>query len=284
MANRLHLTTSDGARLGGACFHPTPASDRWVVVGGATAVPHTYYHPLAEWLADRAAVNVLTFDYRGVGDSAPDGLRGYAAGYLDWVTDLDAAIAHAAGRGPTVVVSHSFGGQAYGLGEGHRRTRGLYAFGMGAGWHGFMSFGEALKARLFWHVITPPAVALWGYLPARRLGFGEDLPRGVYRDWKRWCGFPDHFFDDPGLDAAARYARVEAPVVGINASDDAWSGPESAAVLLSRYPNADAITVEPSRYGLDAIGHMRYVRPACEALWTPLVVWLEERFGGPSRR
>lgn len=272
-----HIDAPDGTRLGAAIAQPAQPGDGWVVIGGATAVPQSYYHPLAEWLTAHAGVNVLTFDYRGVGASRPASLRGYRADYGDWVTDLDAAIAYAAGRGPTVVVSHSFGGQAFGLGDGHRRTRGLYAFGLGAGWHGYMPRAEAIRVRAFWHGIAPVAVRLFGYLPGRRLGMGEDLPLGVYRQWRRWCAMPDHFFDDPTLDAAGRFARVRVPVVGVNSVDDRWSGPESAEVLLSRYPDATAITVRPADHGLSAIGHMKYVRPACDALWPSLADWVTER-------
>jgi predicted alpha/beta hydrolase len=136
----VELPHPDGTKLGATLFH---GGDRgWVVVGGATGVPQVYYRHLAEWLAETQRLNVLTFDYRGIGASKPTSLRGFAADLRTWASDLRAAVDYAADRGPTAVVGHSFGGHAFGMTEGHRRTVGLYTFGSGSGWSGWMPTAE----------------------------------------------------------------------------------------------------------------------------------------------
>ncbi len=147
-----------------------------------------------------------------------------------------------------------------------------------------MPRGEGLKVRALWNVLAPPLVAVKGYLPFSMVGMGEDLPKGIYADWKRWCSYPNYFFDDPewGEEMEGRFARVQVPVVGVNSTDDAWAGEASAHAFLSHYPEHDLRTVEPAEVGVPTIGHMGYVRPKCEALWHPMVEWIEGRFSARS--
>ena len=277
----MQLVNPDGTRLG-ATLVPG-RSDRWIVIAGATAVPHRYYRPLSEWLSERLGANVLSFDYRGIDASKPDSLVGFQADYRQWATDLATAIDYAADRGPTVVVGHSFGGHAFGMTDAHDRTLGLYTFATGAGWHGHMVPTEAIKAWVLWNLVGPPLTRWFGYLPMSKLGMGEDLPLGVYRDWKRWCAHADYFFADPEAEFVHRFDEVRVPVVGVNSTDDAWAHPASAWAFLKHYPTYEPRPVSPADNGLEAIGHMAYVRPKCGALWKPLERWISDRFDADAR-
>lgn len=271
----MHLVHPDGTLLGATL---TKGGDEgWVVIGGATGVPHRYYEKLAGWLAERHKVNVLSFDYRGVGSSRKGSLKGFDATYRDWASDFQVAVGYAAERGPTVVVGHSFGGHAFGMTEAHKQTLGLYSYATGAGWHGYMEGFESWRVWLMWNVLAPMFVAWKGYLPFKMLNMGEDLPLGVYKDWRKWCSSPQYFFDDPEADFRQRFAEVKVPVVAVNSSDDAWAPPVSAKTFFSYYPTASCVTVSPKDIGVSKIGHMSYVRPSCQALWEELGVWIEQR-------
>jgi len=75
-----------------------------------------------------------------------------------------------------------------------------------------MPRAEQFKVLLMWHVIGPLLTRWKGYLAWSKLQMGEDLPLGVYRDWKRWCKFPRYFFDDPGMPhVAGLFGRVRTP-------------------------------------------------------------------------
>jgi hypothetical protein len=81
-------------------------------------------------------------------------------------------------------------------------------------------------------------------MPSGMLGMGEDLPLGVYRDWRRWCSFPHYFFDDPG--------RVRTPIVATNSLDDRWAPPRSRDAFLEKgYRNApvERIDIDPRTLG-----------------------------------
>ncbi|MEZ4318841.1 MAG: alpha/beta fold hydrolase [Myxococcota bacterium] len=271
----MQLIHPDGTALGASLHRGT--RDDWVVIAGATAVPHRYYDALAEWLSNALGVNVLSFDYRGIGASRSGPLRGMSADYRDWASDLALAIDHAADRGPTVVVGHSFGGHAFGMTDAHTRTRGLYTFATGAGWHGWMSWPESVRVRFLWDVLGPVLVGWHGYLPFSKVGMGEDLPLGVYSDWRKWCRNPHYFFEDPEADFEERFQRVRVPVVGVNSTDDAWAPPSSAAAFLSHYPGSRCLVVSPRSIGRESIGHMAYVRPSCRGLWDDLGRFVEAR-------
>lgn len=269
----LTLTTRDGTELSATLFPASgPANDgAFAVVGGATGVPQRFYRAFATSLAAEG-VSVLTFDFRGIGQSRPTHLRGFSASYVDWAEgDLAAAVEFALERGPTTVVGHSFGGHAFGLLPRVNETRGLYVFGSGSGCSVHMTASEALKVWTLWNVVAPPLTRAFGYLPMKRLGMGEDLPLGVYRQWRRWCSFPRYFLEDGNVDFAERYARVRAdmPVVAVNATDDLWSSPAAARALFGGLTAVDVRyeTPTPQSLELGSIGHMGYFRRDASALW-----------------
>jgi predicted alpha/beta hydrolase len=270
------LVAADGYPLQ-ATLYRAPKERRVAVLAGATGVPQAFYRRLSHWLAERGTT-VLTFDYRGIGQSAPASLKGFQANYLDWAQrDLPAAVSWASQHTQPSIIAHSFGGQAFGLLPDPNATRGLYTFGVGAGWSGYMARAERVRVWMLWHVISPVLTRLHGYLPMSKVGMGEDLPLGVYRHWKHWCGMPNYFFDDPRFDFAAQFARVTVPVVGVNVTDDAWAPPRSAEVFLRGYQNAPvervAVPATPS-----GVGHMGYVREKfAPVFWPALHEWLVAR-------
>jgi predicted alpha/beta hydrolase len=277
----LQLKADDGTALA-ATVAAASGSD-WIVVGGATAVPRGFYRRFAEY-AQARGVNVLTLDYRGIGGSRPKTLRGYMPDYADWARqDLAAAVAYAAARGPVYLVGHSYGGHAIGLLPAAQRDqlRAAYVVAGGAGWHGWMPRREQFKVMLLWHVIGPVATTLLGYQPLKRMGIGEDLPVSIYRQWKRWCGFPRYFHDDPAAAELVRaFEDVRLPIAAANALDDSWALPASRDAFFSGYINAPLLTIDidPRVEGLREIGHMGYFRPQVGAvLWPRMLGWLQQK-------
>jgi predicted alpha/beta hydrolase len=176
-------------------------------------------------------------------------------------------------------VGHSFGGHAFGLQPLHRRVAGVYTFGTGAGWHGWMPKAEQIKVLLMWRLIGPLLTRWKGYLAWKKLGMGEDLPLGVYRDWKRWCSFPRYFFDDPDMaHIQARFGEVTTPIMAANATDDLWASPASRDAFMSGYRNAPwtGIDIDPHRSGIGPLGHMGYFRPHARPLWQEALRWFGE--------
>ena len=123
---------------------------------------------------------------------------------------------------------------------------------------------------------VPALVTIKGYQAWNWLGLGEDLPKGVYRDWKHWCRFPRYFFEDPKMAwLNDHFAAVRTPIVGAVSLDDLWAGPESRDAFMSAFTNAayQPRDIDPKALGLKPLGHMGYFRPYAEPLWRDALDW-----------
>ena len=286
----LEVVAADGYRLSARLFGPDDVGGAraLLVVGPATGAPQRYYGRFARWCAERGMA-VLTFDYRGIADSRPASLRGFLASFTAWAElDLAAVLELALGMHPRVVmIGHSFGGQAWGMVPQVHRTAGLVAFGTGAGWMGYMHWSERPRLHLLWTVLGPPLVYLLGYLPSPWLGLGESLPAGVYRDWRRWCGLPRYFFDDPESGMADRFATIRKPVIAVTSEDDPWAPPASVRAFMSGLTAAPVRygTVVPRELGLASIGHVAYFgEEVGRVLWPLVLGWVEEILAATTPR
>ncbi len=270
------LEAADGYVLAATHFRAEGHVRGRIVVAGATAVPQGFYRRFAEYASARG-FETLTFDYRGIGRSRPRSLRGFRMHLLDWAR-LDAAAAvdaMAGGDVPLFVVGHSYGGHAFGLLPNHARVTGFQVFGTGAGWHGWMPWGERLKVLAMWRLVFPPLARWYGYCPWKRLGIGEDLPIDAYRQWRDWCRYPRYFFDDPAMRGIEdEFAAVTTPIVAANALDDLWALPASRDAFMPGYRSAPVVTkdIDPRAFG-GRIGHMGYFRANAEPLWDEMLAW-----------
>lgn len=276
-AQPLTLTSVDGTELKALRYDAATPRGR-IVVAGATGVPQLYYRAFAEYAASQG-FTTLTLDYRGIGLSRPKSLRGFRMDYLDWAhQDLAAAVDAIPDDGlPLHMVGHSFGGHAFGLLPNVERVARFYTFATGAGWHGWMPRAEQLRVQLMWRVIGPLLTRWHGFLAWSRLGMGEDLPYGVYRDWKRWCRYPRYFFDDPAMAerVTRRFDRVRTPIIAANAIDDLWAPPSSRDAFMAGYRNApmQRVDLDPRALGIGPIGHMGYFRRKAQPLWDEVLAW-----------
>lgn len=271
------IDATDGYKLACTLYPCENLRQARVVLAGATGVPQRFYRRFAEHLA-RAGFEVVTFDYRGIGASRRAPLKGFDANFLTWPEkDLEAVVNWSLESAKTAVVGHSFGGHAFGMLSRANDTLGLFVFGVGAGWDGYMRPLERARVKLFWNVLGPLSTRMLGFMPGSKFGMGEDLPLGVYTQWKRWCRYPTYFFEDRTLDMTSRFGAVHVPVVAVNVEDDAWAPPQSGRAFVSGYANAplDCRSIA----AVSPMGHMGYFRPgpAQTVLWDDARAWLEQR-------
>lgn len=267
----LSIGAMDGFPLAARRF-PVDGATARIVVAGATGVPQGFYTAFAVY-AQARGFDVMTFDYRGIGGSAPTSLRGFQVDYRDWARlDLAAVLDRVSDDLPVHLVAHSFGGHALGLLPDPTVVSTMHAFGSGSGWHGWMPRAERIRVAILWNVVGPVVVGSKGYLAWKRLGFGEDLPLGVYRQWKHWCRFPCYWFDDPEIsgEMGALFARVRVPITTVNAVDDRWASPAARDAFFPYYVNSELTTrdLHPGEIGRSDIGHMGYFRRGSETLWS----------------
>ncbi|MDQ0093464.1 alpha/beta hydrolase family protein [Paeniglutamicibacter psychrophenolicus] len=286
----IEITCDDGQVLHGHVFEATvpqvaPAGgvpQGVVVIAAATGVLARYYRRYAAFLAANGFIAV-TFDYRGIGASAPATLRGFRARWHDWGTrDIDAALrwARTGHEGlPLFFVGHSFGGFGVGLApESRHLTRILTVGAQHAHWRDYAT-GHRARFLARWHLSMPLSTLVHGFFPGKRRGWLEDLPRGVALDWAR--SRKDFTGNAPaGLRERMREAQraLRTPILAVAPTDDPYATASAMARALAGTPRAPASThhLEPRDYGREGIGHFGLFHDSYrDTFWRQTVSWLE---------
>lgn len=284
------FAADDGCSLAGSLFTPQTKPRASVLVSSAMAVPRTYYASFAKFLASEG-FRVLTYDYRGIGGSRPNGkngsLRGFAANVVDWgERDASAALDRLAQEDPSaplLLIAHSVGGQIVGLMRGHERLRGAFLVASQSGdWRNWPMPGR-LGMILVWYAMIPSITRLFGYAPGR-MGLGEDVPKGVALQWAQWGRRKSYLLGGDGAKWRDRYAAVRTPIVAVSIDDDTYAPRPTVEALLSFYPNApkEHRHIAPRDIGAKKIGHFGFFRSAYkDTLWRQAAEWLGST--APSR-
>ncbi len=271
------LRAADGHTLS-ATHYPAEGPLRGsVLVASAMGVTQSYYRSFAEWLAGQGW-HVMTFDYRGIGQSRRGSLRGLDADVLTWARlDCAAAVDAAAGLAPDLPlhwIGHSLGGQILAMVPNRDRITRIITVATGSGY--WRENATTLKRYVWWlwYVVVPLALPIAGYFPGRRLRKIGDLPRGVMAQWRRWCLHPDYAVGIEGEWLRDAYASVTQPMTILSFSDDEYMSARNTESLHGFYSRAEKTCrrVEPSTLGLDRIGHFGFFRRKPGAMLWPALV------------
>jgi predicted alpha/beta hydrolase len=245
----------------------------------AMGVRQDFYAPFAEYLAE-AGLHVTTFDWRGMGWSRPEKLRGFALRITDWAReDLDMMLHEArapAPHLPLLYVGHSLGGQLLGIAPGNAMVRAMITVNAGNGWYKF-NRATPWRTRFFWFAAVPLLTPLFGYFPGKRLRMVGDLPAGVAWQWRRWCTSPHYMVDDAGRPLRDGFERVRIPVRSYSFTDDDLISKEAIEDLHACYTHArlEHRHLAPSDLSLERIGHFGFfTRAGRDSLWDEARGWL----------
>lgn len=261
MSEGVRIAALDGHSLGAQVFAPKREVRAIAVVAPAMAVVQRIYRAFAGTLS-RHGIATVTFDYRGLGESAPARLPGFAASITDWATlDLPAVIDFARSRfgeqAPTFVVGHSIGGQILGLCPRAPTLAGAVLVASQSGyWKHWSGVSRALMF-LHWHVM--PAVArVAGYLPMQAIQQGENVPLGAALEWAKWGRHHDYVMSSAG----AKHRELAIPIRSYAISDDRYAPPSAVAAMNACYAAAtvDFKALTPEDLHTRAIGHFGIFR------------------------
>ncbi len=276
------LLAPDGYRLL-ARFWPAQGEARaMVVINPATAVRADYYHRYARFLTTHG-FSVLTYDYRGIGESRQGSLRRWKQiSKLDWGRyDCEAALAWASAQAPGLplhVVAHSIGGLLVGLAPSGARVQRMLT--VGSQYAYWPDYGPGKPAMwLRWHVLMPLLTALLGYFPARRLGWHEDLPAAAAYEWAFRPASLEASYAGVVGDPLRHFAAVRAEVLAISLSDDPFGTPAAIRRLLGYYRGSCRlqVAVDPASVGVAAIGHFAWFHERFrDTLWQESLAWLRD--------
>lgn len=261
-------TAADGFVLGGFTWRQAlPDTQRPVVIiNAATSVHCRHYSRFAAYLFANG-FDVITYDYRGIGESRLGSIKGLNASWTDWgALDFEAMLRRAqrefSGQ-PIDVVGHSFGGCAAGLGESGQVIRRLVT--VGAQFAYWRDYAPEQRWRMFgkWHLLMPLLTLFCGYFPGKRLGWLEDTPAGVVRDWST----PTARYErrPSGRAMLARtghlpFANVRAQTLAISISDDPYGTIAAIERLLNYFSHAPNthLRIDPQDIGEQQVGHFAF--------------------------
>lgn len=192
MNDDVRITASDGQELVATVHGPAGAgatTGTWLLVNSAMGVRRRFYRHLAAHLNSQG-IGVLTYDYRGMGDSvlAPPqaagvrledwGRRDFPA-VLRWLRDRQAPAR-------VVVLGHSVGGQLLGIAPEVLGVDGVVGVATQSGYWRHWDGVEKAKVFALWYAAIPLLAAMTERFPSSRLGLGQDIPSGVARQWAEW--------------------------------------------------------------------------------------------------
>lgn len=260
-------------------FEPSTPLRATVVIPSAMGVAQNYYARFAEWLAGQG-YRVITFDYRGIGLSAPRSLRGFEIDIFDWAQDCAAVIDFASARStrvPLFWLGHSLGGQLLGLIPNRDRIHRVMTVATGNGYWLENSWPTRRVVWWMWFFAVPVATRIAGYFPGKRLRKVGDLPRGVIEQWRRWCLNREYVVGVEGAAVRTKYASVTTPMMSVSFTDDEMMSEQSIRSLHRLYAAApiEYRRIAPRDVGVERIGHFGFFRPQFEqTLWPLVPQWL----------
>lgn len=278
MLSKMPIRTRDGHNIWIAVSSPDKNNGKVIIVAPAVGLTKDYYDPIAYFFQQHNCT-VITFDYRGIGSSAPKKLRGYVASMHQWaVQDIDAVLLFAKNNFPKkeiIYIGHSIGGEIVGLAQASQYISRI------------VLVNTALSCKKLWSpkdrfrimaMKTTVGILnkLFGYFPGRLIGFSGNMPKGVIHEWAKWCDNPNGLFDSfPDCN----YRKLQIPLLAFSFSDDWHCPPKAVEELLSRFSNA-IITwhhLKPEEIGIKKIGYNGFFDPLMKTiLWIKMLKWLNE--------
>lgn len=280
---KIKISTADNYSLSAIYIRPENVRGA-VQINAATGTKKEFYLNFARYLAQHGLA-VLLYDYRGIGESAPRKLKGFRANLRTWaVQDMTAAfdwLKRHHPEAPSFILGHSMGGQLIGLMHNATRADGLILVGSSVGYWPRLPFPSNLLYFFIWYMLQPLAVRIAGYLPASKIGIGEDLPAGVAEEFRQWCTSPGYLADFFGKTIPQQYYdQLRQPLLSLVPTDDNIAGRRSVPPLLRLYKNAgiEQCWVSPREIGKQKIGHFGlFSRRFKQQIWPLMLDFVEAR-------
>lgn len=272
----------DGYLLGGFSWrHELPDTTRPVVIiNAATSVRCSYYARFAQYLFSHG-FDVMTYDYRGIGESRPASMRHFNASWTDWgALDFEAMVQRAVREfpgQPIDVVGHSFGGCAAGLAASSAQVRRLVT--VGAQFAYWRDYAADSRWQLLgkWHLVMPLLTRVFGYFPGKRLGWLEDTPAGVVQDWTTRTATYE-LRPSAKTVADLPFARVKAQTLAISLTDDPFGTIPAIERLLGYFTSSERshLRIAPDDIDVAQIGHFAFFHNRFQQrLWPIALQWLQ---------
>jgi predicted alpha/beta hydrolase len=279
---KITITASDGYPLSAMIAKPIDESLQTIIISSATGVKKEFYINFAQFLVNNG-YNVLLYDYRGIGESAPKDLKLSDAYMHDWgILDMNAALNYMVeveNLTNIVWIGHSVGGQLVGFLEKPEHIKHIISISAALGYWGYFPFPMKMVVWTLWYVISPVLTKIYGYGTLKKVGWGENLSKNTFLEWRGWCMNKDYYgkFLQEKLHTDKFY-DFTVPITAVYLSDDYIANDITAPLMSKFYPNStfDVLKLQVKRYTSHKVGHSGIFKKKFQnSLW-PLLVDIVE--------
>lgn len=273
---RIDILTEDHYSLAAHLFEPQISNQKVLLINSATGVKQQIYFSVAQFFADHG-FTVITYDYRGIGLSKPDNMRGFEASMRVWgTTDYKSLTDYIKSNFEDYkkyCLGHSVGALILGMNPDSEIFEEFIFVGTQNAFVGNLRLKTKIEAYLGFGIVQPLFTLLLGYFPASWFGLGESLPSGSAFDWR--ILILNKKSTNNLLEKSADFSKkLRQKVLVIWAEDDAWLTEKGVKSLLENTyanlrPTYRHIYTSESEKG--EIGHVNFFRSYNRKLWKILL-------------
>lgn len=277
MQNDFMIECGDGQNI--SATHFGLAGSPAVIMSPAVGTQRKYYSKFALSLVEQG-FQVVTFDYRGIGDSKIE-MDDNSATLSNWgEQDLSSVIewiSKTENNPEILLVGHSVAGQLFPLATNSSKVKAAYFIASQTAASSYWSGPQKISVKLLWNLILPTTTTLTGKLPSWAYGGKYDLPKNVALEWATWGKHKNGVIQDCESRAKA-FKEINIPMRFISLSDDRLLAPRKAVErLYHQYgsPFKDHQHWYPEDFGKKSIGHFGFFRSSNSEMWQDAHLWLK---------
>ncbi len=276
--NEIKILTADDFELTATIRIPNENPKAFIQINSGTGIPAKFYTKFARYFAEQGYI-VVNYDYRGIGLSKPKSLKGFQCTNLQWGTlDMTAVLNWAIKQYPDlkkIVIGHSMGGQLIGTMTNVDKIDQSILIASGTGfWKDMPQTKLKYLMPILWNFYIPLTTLIYGYGSTKKIRQGENLPKGVVLQWRKWCVSKDYWKTDIEKNQEANnFAILKGKMTSITFSDDNIISDKANEKLLKHYTNVEILkkNISPKEIGLDKLGHFGFFQKKAEVLWQNLI-------------
>ncbi len=280
------IKTKDGMMIRLNLYSPGNGSRGVIVLSPSADLTQEAYYDAACYFREQG-YEVVSFDYRGVGDSKLQSRKRYKANLTQWaMQDLDAVLRFVKNHYPKQEINfigHGIGGEIVGLVPASQFIDRIILINAALSCSRLRSWNRKLWIGSL-HLFISSVSWLFGYFPGKKFGILNDLPKGVVDEWITWCKNPNGLFDDF---SDHNYRKLQVPLLAINFSDDWRSRKKGIKALLEHFTSACVSwhQLRPGHLGVRRVGHSRFLQGEASNRFLPLLAgWLNNgKLSSPSQ-
>lgn len=280
---QISIQASDGFQLSALFGRPVGESCGTVILSSATAIKKEFYLNFARFLIQNG-YNVLLYDYRGIGASIPDNIKSVKSYMHDWgLLDMNAVLDYlVAEKGLTDIIwlGHSIGAQLIGFVNNTQHIKKVIGVNAALGYWRYMPFPHRISIWMLWYVISPLLVKIYGYGTMQKVGWGENLPKNIFMEWRRWCMNRNYYMDClKNILNMERFYNFRVPYTALYTSDDYIANDKTVPLMAEFFPNApmQIIKLQTHLFSSHKVGHSDIFRKRFNNdLWPELMRIIEE--------